>query len=137
MDVKLNAYINFRDTTRQAMEFYQSVFGGKLVLLTYKEYNSSPSPEEDDKIMHAMLDNEEGISFMASDTPNSMPLAENSTISLSLGGSDEAKLRDYYSKLSEEGQVIMPLAQSPWGDTFGMCKDKHGVAWLINIAAKR
>jgi PhnB protein len=29
----------------------------------------------------------------------------------------------------------MPLGPAPWGDTFGMCADKFGVNWLVNIAA--
>jgi PhnB protein len=28
----------------------------------------------------------------------------------------------------------MPLEKAPWGDTFGMCTDKFGVDWLVNIA---
>jgi PhnB protein len=30
--------------------------------------------------------------------------------------------------------VAVPLEKAPWGDTFGMCTDKFGVAWLVNIA---
>ena len=28
----------------------------------------------------------------------------------------------------------MPLEPAPWGDTFGMCVDRYGVSWLVNIA---
>ncbi len=28
----------------------------------------------------------------------------------------------------------MPLEKAPWGDIFGMCIDKFGVTWLVNIA---
>jgi PhnB protein len=31
----------------------------------------------------------------------------------------------------------MPLERAPWGDLFGMCADKFGVNWLVNIAAPR
>ena len=41
MQSKLNPYLNFRDSTREAMEFYTSVFGGKLDLNTFKEYHAS------------------------------------------------------------------------------------------------
>ena len=27
----------------------------------------------------------------------------------------------------------MPLEPAPWGDIFGMCTDKYGVNWLVNI----
>jgi PhnB protein len=28
----------------------------------------------------------------------------------------------------------MPLEKAPWGDSFGMCVDKYGVSWLVNIS---
>lgn len=54
------------------MEFYKSVFGGKLDLQTFKDFHVSKDPAEDNKIMHGMLEAENGITFMAADTPNSM-----------------------------------------------------------------
>lgn len=68
MQTKLTPYLNFRDNTREAMEFYRAVFGGRLELSTLKDYQVSPGPDEDHKIMHAMLEAENGITFMASDT---------------------------------------------------------------------
>jgi hypothetical protein len=70
MGTKLNPYINFKDNTRAAMKFYQSVFGGKLTLSTFKEFQASADSEEDDKIMHSELEAENGIVFMAADTPS-------------------------------------------------------------------
>jgi PhnB protein len=29
---------------------------------------------------------------------------------------------------------LLHLANAPWGDTFGMCTDKFGVQWMVNIA---
>ena len=55
MQTKLNPYLNFKSNARQAMEFYKSVFGGKLQLTTFKEFHASTTPEEDDLIMHAEL----------------------------------------------------------------------------------
>lgn len=46
----LNPYLRFRDTARQAMEFYQTVFGGKLQMQTFKEFHASHDPSEDNKI---------------------------------------------------------------------------------------
>ena len=41
---KLNPYINFRDNARQAMEFYQSVFGGELTLSTFADFHGARIP---------------------------------------------------------------------------------------------
>jgi PhnB protein len=134
MQSVLNPYIAFRDNAREAMEFYQSVFGGKLEVNTFKEFQASQDPAEDDKIMHAMLQAENGITLMGADTPNSMEYDPGSNISLSLSGDDEAELRGYFEKLSAGGTVVEPLEKAPWGDTFGMVVDKFGTTWMVNIS---
>jgi PhnB protein len=83
--------------------------------------------------MHAMLEAENGITFMASDTPNNMEYRPGANISMSLNGDDEAELRGYFEKLCDGGMVTMPLEKAPWGDTFGMCTDKYGINWMVNI----
>jgi PhnB protein len=101
---------------------------------TFGEYQASEDPAEQDKIMHAMLTTENGMVLMAADTPSSMDYTPGNNISLSLSGSEEPELRGYFEKLADGGTVAMPLERAPWGDTFGMCKDKFGVDWLVNIA---
>ena len=133
MKTILNPYLSFKDNARQAMEFYKSVFGGKLTVSTFQEYHASQDPSEDNKIMHAELEAENGVKFFASDTPNRMDYRPGDNISMSLTGDNEAELKDYYQKLSAGGTVTMPLDKAPWGDTFGMCTDKFGVNWMVNI----
>ncbi len=134
MVTRLNPYLGFRDNARQAMEFYQSVFGGELNMSTFAEYQMADDPAEQEKIMHAQLESPNGLFLMGADTPNSMDYTPGGSISVSLSGEDEAELTGYWEKLSDGGNVIEPLAQAPWGDSFGMCVDKYGVMWLVNIA---
>ena len=133
MTVRLNPYLSFRDNARQAMEFYESVFGGELALSTFAEMHVSDDPAEQDKIMHGMLEAPNGLVLMGADTPNSMEYQPNG-YSISLSGDDEPTLREYWEGLTSEGTVIEPLVQAPWGDTFGMCVDRFGVHWMVNIA---
>jgi PhnB protein len=133
MQTRLNPYINFKDNARQAMEFYKSVFGGELTMNTFEEFHASENPSEADKIMHAMLEADNGITFMASDTPEGMDYQPGASVNMSLSGDNEAELRGYYEKLSDGGQILMPLDKAPWGDTFGMCSDRFGVSWMVNI----
>jgi PhnB protein len=134
MQTRLNPYLSFKDDTREAMEFYRTVFGGKLEMNTFKELNASQDPSEDDKIMHSVLEADNGITFMASDTPDRMDYKPGNNFNMSLSGDNEAELRSYYEKLAEGGTVTMPLEKAIWGDTFGMCIDKFGVQWLVNIS---
>jgi PhnB protein len=134
MTTKLNPYLSFRDTAKQAMEFYQSVFGGELTLSTFGDFQASEDPAEQAKIMHGMLVTDSGLTLMGSDTPNSMDYTPGNNYSVSLSGEDETELRGFWEGLSTEGTVSMPLERAPWGDFFGMCADKFGVNWLVNIA---
>ena len=134
MQTKLNPYINFKDNTREAMQFYHSVFGGELTMSTFKEYQASEDPSEENLIMHAMLETQNGLTLMASDTPGRMEYRPGTNFSMSLSGDNKAELTAYFEKLSAGGTVGMPLTEAPWGDTFGMCTDKFGVGWLVNIS---
>ena len=133
MGIQLNPYLSFRDNAREAMGFYRSVFGGELTSSTFGEFHASDDPAEQDKIMHSTLTAPGGLTLMASDTPNRMEYTAGNNYSISLSGDDEAALRGYWEKLSAGGTVTMPLNPAPWGDTFGMCTDRFGVSWLVNI----
>lgn len=59
MKSRLNPYINLKGNTKEAMEFYQTIFGGKLDMDTYEKFPMPGMDEnENDKIMHAMLEAE-------------------------------------------------------------------------------
>jgi PhnB protein len=131
---RLNPYLGFRDNAREAMEFYHSVFGGELSTSTFAEYQASEDPAEQDKIMHAMLETDGGLVLMAADTPNAMPYTPGDNFSISLSGEDETELRGYWDRLTDGGTIVMPLEKAPWGDLFGMCADRFGVSWLVNVA---
>ena len=135
MLTRLNPYLAFKDNARKAMEFYQSVFGGALQTNTFKEFGASQGPGEDDKIMHSILEADNGIVLMGADTPDHMEYSPGTNISISLSGDDESQLRGYFDKLSGGGAVTMPLERATWGDTFGMVTDKFGINWLVNISA--
>ena len=87
--------------------------------------------------MHAMLEAENGITFMAADTPSYMEYAPGARISMALSGDNVEELSGYFDKLSAGGKVTSPLQQAPWGDSFGACTDKFGVDWMVNIAGKK
>ena len=137
MQSHLNPYINFRDNTREAMEFYHTVFGGKLNIATFKDYHASQDSSEDNLIMHSQLEDDNGIILMASDTPSRMEYRPGTNMSVSLSGDNEAELKGYFEKLSAGGTVTMPLEKAMWGDWFGMFTDRFGVQWLVNISGQR
>lgn len=133
----LNPYLGFRGTAREAMEFYRGVFGGELLLSTFRDVGAEVEPDELDLVMHAQLTGDAGVVFMASDTPKHMDYSRGSDFSMSLSrpNEDEAQLTGYFDGLAAGGTVQQPLTVAPWGDSFGMLQDRFGVAWMVNIAA--
>jgi PhnB protein len=132
MASKLNPYLNFDGSCREAMEFYQSVLGGELEVNTFGEYgDEGPSK---DGVMHAQLNTPSGFTLMASDTPPGMPVDQGASVSISLSGDDTDELRRYWQALSEGAEVTMPLERQMWGDEFGMLTDRFGMQWMVNIA---
>jgi PhnB protein len=132
MPSRLNPYISFSDNAQQAMEFYQDVFGSSLTLHTFGEFGAPDAPEAD-KIMHGMLETDGGLALMGSDTPPGMEHNPGNNIAVSLSGDDAAELRGYWEKLSDGGTVSVPMEKQMWGDEFGMCVDRFGVPWMVNI----
>lgn len=135
MPTKLNPYLGFDGNARQAMEFYKSVFGGTLHVSTFKDYQASHDPSHDDKIMHAQLETDNGITLMGAD--NTLGSGAGTNGSISLSGENEAELRGYWERLSEGATITEPLVKAPWGDTFGMLTDRFGVEWMVNIAGRQ
>ena len=134
----LNPYLSFKNEAREAMEFYQSVFGGELVVSTFSEYpGMTDQPSEQDLVMHAQLETPDGFVLMSADTPSRMTYEKPAGISVSVSGEDEPPLQAYWDKLADGGSVIMPFDTPPWGGKFGMLTDRFGIEWMVALNAAR
>lgn len=130
----LNPYLSFAGTAREAMEFYQGVFGGSLTLNTFGEAGA-PDPSIANQIMHGRLVTDAGYTIMASDTPPGMSHNPGDNISISLSGEDADTLTGYWEKLSAGGTVSVPFEKQMWGDTFGACVDRFGIPWMVDVVS--
>jgi PhnB protein len=130
MATTLNPYISFAGNARQALEFYEQVFGGTLKLNTFGEFGMA---DQADGIMHGQLETKSGYTLMAADTPPGQPHQPGNNIAVSLSGDDSDELHGYWDKLSDGGTVAMPLEKQMWGDEFGMVVDRFGISWMVNI----
>ncbi|MDW5330508.1 VOC family protein [Plantactinospora sp. KLBMP9567] len=135
MPTRLNPYLSFSGNAREAMEFYQRVFGGMLALNTFGEFGTEG--EQADQVMHAMLETDSGFTLMGSDVPPEMDYIPGNTITVSLSGDDGDELRGYWTALSDGGIVSVPLERQMWGDEFGACVDRFGISWMVNISPPR
>jgi PhnB protein len=133
----LNPYLNFDGNAREAIEFYQGVFGGDANIMAFgdmgmTEHEGTPIPA--DGVMHGQLTTPEGFTLMASDNVPGMTEGQTPNGHLSLSGDESELLHGYFDKLADGGTIDVPLEKAPWGDEFGQVKDKFGINWLVNIA---
>jgi PhnB protein len=73
MSVNVTNHLNFRGDARAALKFYQSVFGGDLTIVTYKDAHNVQSPSEADQVMWGQVAAKNGFRVMAYDVPSRMP----------------------------------------------------------------
>ncbi len=136
--ITINPYINFNGNAEEAFTFYKSVFGGEFGKITrFKDIASAefPVPEkEENKIMRITLPIGNNL-LIANDVPEMMgPVNERenrSKIAISVDSREEADR--LFKGLSEGGEAEMPMAESPWGSTFAMFRDKYGIEWTVEF----
>ena len=136
-------YLNFPGNTEEAFNFYRSVFGGDFLgVIRFRDMggDSMGIPETDlDKIMHIALPIGGGTLLMATDTLESLgqrlDVGNNVYINLDVESTEEAER--LFDGLKAGGNVEMPLAETDWAETFGICKDQYGVQWMINYAGSK
>ena len=135
MSSRLNPYLNFDGTARQALETYREIFGGTLTISTFGE-SGAPDGLDPDGVMHGLLETASGAVLMASDVPPGAPPSHGGSITLCLNGDDGDTLRAWFARLAEGGSVSVPLERQMWGDEFGQCEDRFGIGWMVNIGAE-
>jgi PhnB protein len=132
----LNPYLSFKNQAREAMTFYQSVFGGELEISTFGQFEGMvQDPAEADLVMHSQLTTPDGFVLMAADTPTGMTWQQPAGVSVSVSGDDEAPLQGFWDKLADGGTVTMPFDTPPWGGRFGMLTDRFGIDWMVAVNA--
>jgi PhnB protein len=128
----INPYIGFNGKCREAMTFYKSCFGGELELL---QVGGSPMEEHipgpPEQIYHSHLRSGQ-IVLMGTDFSGSAGHVMGNNMSIAIACSSEDDAHSFFSKLSEGGEVTMPLEKTFWADLFGSVKDKYGIAWMLN-----
>ena len=136
MASRLNPYLNFRDgQAREAMEFYRSVLGGELQVMSFGDMGMEGPIA--DQVMHGQLETPAGFTLMGADAPPEMvqvTFGDNVAVSISGEAADAEDMRGWFAGLAEGGEIRQPLEVAPWGDEFGMLLDRFGIPWLVNIA---
>lgn len=142
---QVSVYLNFERETEVAFNFYRQIFGGEFQggIMRFRDIppsaNMPPLPEEDlDLVMHVSLPVLDGFQLMGSDAPKSLNfrVKPGNNVYINLMPPTRAETSRIFSALAEGGVVEQDLQEMFWGDYYGSLRDKFGVQWMFNCAAK-
>lgn len=153
MSITTTTHLNFPGTARQALDFYQSVFGGTVVAATCGDLGMPADAPGADKIVFSQVENDHGFRVMAYDIPgqdttdtsrtagstrreNGVTVTDR-TFFQSVRGETLDEVTAIWNALAAGADVVEPLAASPWSPGFGMLTDRFGVTWVIDVQPAR
>lgn len=146
MSLNAVAHLNFRGQAREALEFYRSVFGGQINVVTYADFGMPAEVPGAKNVVFGEVVAENGFRVLAYDVPGAdEPVAtgepttrrENGTtitkepFFLSVGGSSAEEVQPIWDGLSDGASVIEEFGPSQWAAGFGMLADRFGVTWIV------
>jgi PhnB protein len=135
MSLQTTTHLNFRGDAREALEFYQSVFGGDLVTVTYADAGAVQDPAEADQVMWGQVAAPNGFRVMAFDVPAARPWDRGEApFFVSVRTADAAELEPYWARLAEGSTVLVDLGPAAWAPLYGMLTDRFGVTWVLDVA---
>ncbi|MER5263903.1 VOC family protein [Actinosynnema sp. NPDC002837] len=137
MSVTTTAHLNFRGDARAALEFYRSVFGGQLAVVTYKDAGNVQDEAEADHVMWGQVLGENGFHVMAYDVPSRLAYeqGENSFF-VSVRGESVEEVTGYWDQLSDGSTVVIPMGPAGWAPAYGMLRDRFGVVWVVDVVTE-
>ena len=133
MSVSTTTHINFRGQAREALAFYQSVFGGETAIATYQDIHAVEHPDQADQIAFGRVDAPNGFSIMAYDVQPSKAYAPGTnSFYITLQGTDGDEIKALWTSLAETASdILTELAPAPFASLYGMLTDRYGVTWII------
>ncbi|ASO20452.1 PhnB protein [Actinoalloteichus hoggarensis] len=134
MSVTTTTHLNFRGDARAALEFYRSVFGGELAVITYQDAQSVQDPSEAEQVMWGQVIADNGFHVMAYDVPVRLDYDQGEkSCFVSVRGETVEEITAFWERLTEGSTVVQPLGPSGWAPAYGMLKDRFGVVWVLDV----
>jgi PhnB protein len=135
MSVKSTAHINFRGDARDALEFYKSVFGGHMTVVTFADAHNVSELSEANQVMWGEVVAPNGFHVMAYDVPSKLGWHQGeNAFFFSIRGETAQEISELWDRLSVGSTIKAPLAPSGWTPAYGMLQDRFGVTWVLDVA---
>ena len=139
MPTQINPYLTFNGNCEEAFAHYKAIFGGEYLHISrFKDMPAMPgmtvSDKDQERIMHVSLPiNSQNILYGSDSNPNLGEVKWGKNITLSVAPDSKEEADRLYKMLSDGGKAHMPMADMFWGAYWGMCEDKFGINWMINV----
>lgn len=129
---KISPFLWFDNNAEEAVYFYTSIFeNSKILKVTrYNDASAKASGRPVDSVL-TMSFQLEGQTFTALNGGPHFKL--NESISFFVYCKSDDEIEKLYNKLSEGGNVNMPLDKYDWSDKYAWVKDKFGVSWQLDV----
>jgi PhnB protein len=132
--MQLNAYLSFKGNCEEAFQFYAKCFGGKIEAMIPHEGTPAETnvpAEWRKKIMHARMTIGDSLLMGGDPPPSHYHQPHGFCINIAL--KDPAEAERIFKTLAEGGLITMPIGETFWAQRFGMCSDRFGIPWMINV----
>jgi predicted 3-demethylubiquinone-9 3-methyltransferase (glyoxalase superfamily) len=131
MNPKVFTFLMFEGNAEEAMTFYVSLFDNAEIVSIKRYGPGEPGPEG--SVMHAQFTLGDQA-FMCIDSPAKHAFTFTPAVSIFLVCDGPEQVDSLFSRLSEGGQVMMPLGEYPFSPRFAWLADKYGVSWQLTAA---
>ncbi len=121
-----------RGDAEEAMRFYADVFGGTIGVV--ERFGAGEQGVEGTiKRATATI---AGHELLLLDSPPVHAFDFTPSVSLYVLCEGPEEIEAAFSRLTEGGQVLMPLDDYGWSERFGWVKDRFGVAWQLDLSPR-
>ncbi|MGV9719262.1 VOC family protein [Nocardia beijingensis] len=137
MSLTTTTHLNFRGDARAALEFYRSVFGGHLAVVTYSDAGNVQDAPEAHQIMWGEVRADNGFHVMAYDVPAAMGYDQGeNAFFVSVRGATVEEVSGYWKELTAGATIVVPMGPANWAPAYGMLRDRFGVVWVLDVVSE-
>ncbi|GAA0339841.1 VOC family protein [Bacillus carboniphilus] len=131
---KVTPFLMFEGNAEKAMNYYTSLIEDSEIT-SITRYGAN-GPGDEGTVMEATF-SLKGQEFMCIDSYVKHKFTFTPSFSIFLTCESEEEMDRLYEKLSDDGEILMPLDDYGFSQKFAWIADQFGVSWQINLPNKQ
>ncbi len=128
--VNVKTHIMFQGDAEQAVELYSSIFKDFQVNHLERYAEGEQVTAGSFKLAHVSF---AGRELLVLDSPPVHAFSFTRSMSIYVNFETSEELEAAFSKLGEDGEIMMPLDGYGFSKRFGWVADRYGVSWQLNL----